>query len=61
MQKPISELFFLRHHQMWLKSCGTGGHTDTFTLSSSFNADAEIDPIGHQISVATDPSSPNKL
>lgn len=27
---------------------------DTFSVLSSFNADAEIDLIGHQVSVATE-------
>lgn len=34
------------------QSCGAGKHADTFSVLSSFNADAEIDLIGAQVSVA---------
>lgn len=56
VQKPSQDSFLLLHyHQMWIKPRATGDHTNTFTLSSYFNADAEIDIIGHQVSTATEP------
>lgn len=54
VQKYLLEFFFLHQHHLWIQSCGTGDHTDTFTVSSSFNTDPEMDITGYQLSVATD-------